>query len=113
MRENLLSDMSRHEAFEEAVDWAIEQNLLNGLFKKYRSEVIDMILTEYDEEACKRTWYEDGVADGIEQGEEKKALEVAENLLKMNVLSVEQIAQAEGLPVEKILELHKNLSVNV
>ena len=47
---------------------------------------------------CRR---EEGYAEGAQQ----KAIEAATNLLKMNLLTVEQIAQAAGLPVEKILEL--------
>ncbi|EID85233.1 hypothetical protein MSI_12320 [Treponema sp. JC4] len=44
-------------------------------------------------------------AEGFKQGEEKKAIEAATNLLKMKLLTVEQIAQAQGLPVEKVIEL--------
>ncbi|MCR5285842.1 MAG: hypothetical protein K6D95_09610 [Treponema sp.] len=36
-------------------------------------------------------------------------LEDANNLLKMNVLTTEQIAQAVSLPLEQILELSKKL----
>ncbi|EID85232.1 hypothetical protein MSI_12310 [Treponema sp. JC4] len=44
-------------------------------------------------------------AEGFKQGEEKKAIEAATNLLKMKLGTVEQIAQAQGLTVEKVLEL--------
>ena len=39
------------------------------------------------------------------EGAEEKAIETAANLLKMNTLSFEQIAQATGLSLEKILEI--------
>ena len=41
----------------------------------------------------------------MEKGMEKSAI----NLLKMDVLSPEQIAQASGLPLEKVLELQQQL----
>ncbi len=44
-------------------------------------------------------------AEGIAIGEKNKALEAAENLLRMNVLTVEQIAQAEGLTVDEVKQL--------
>ena len=95
-------------AFEKAFDWAIQQNLLDGLFTKYCSEVLDMILTEYDEDFNNKTWYEDGVEDGILKGK----LEDAENLLKMRLGNVEQIALATKLPIEQIQELQKKILVN-
>ena len=44
---------------------------------------------------------------GIEQGKQDKAIEDARNFLKMKVCTLEQIAQAIGLPLEKVQELAK------
>ena len=46
-----------------------------------------------------------GEARGEKRGEERAKLENARNLLLMNVLSHEQIAQAVGLPLKTIEEL--------
>ena len=43
--------------------------------------------------------------EAIEIGREQKSLEAARNLLKMNLGTVEQIAQAQGLPVTEVEEL--------
>ena len=43
----------------------------------------------------------DGVEKGIEQGEKKKAIEIAKNLLKMG-LSIDQVVEASKLSVEEI-----------
>ena len=48
-----------------------------------------------------------------EEAREEKAVEAAINLLKMNKLSPEEIAQAQGLPLEKVLELQKEIVVHV
>ena len=66
-----------------------------------------MILTEYDEEKNNRTWYEDGVMDGRLDAK----TEGAEKLLKEGI-AVEIIARCIGLPMEKVLEIQKSLSVN-
>ena len=48
---------------------------------------------------------EKGLRQGRQEGAQQKAIEAATNLLKMKLLTVEQIAQAQGLTVEKVLEL--------
>ena len=56
-------------------------------------------------EAATRRGVEQGLKQGLKQGERKTALKNAENLLKMNLLTPEQIAQAVELPLEEVLEL--------
>ena len=62
-----------------------------------------MSLTEFNAEEV--------IQDVKAEGREEKAIEAAQNLLKMNILTPEQIAQAAGLPLEKVLELQKQLTV--
>ena len=45
------------------------------------------------------------------EGREEGRIEAAINLLKMDKLSPEEIAQAQGLPLEKVLELQKEITV--
>ena len=47
----------------------------------------------------------------FENGKESKAIEVAINLLKMNKLSPDEIANAEDLPLERVLKLQKEIMV--
>ena len=42
---------------------------------------------------------------GKEEGAHEKAVEAARKLLKLNVVTVEQIAEAEGLSLEEVLAL--------
>ena len=70
-------------------------------------------LTEFDEEAFIRDIHQEGydegfsngISQGISQGIRQNAVENAKNLLAMNLLTHEQIAQAVGLPLEKVKEL--------
>ena len=59
----------------------------------------------YDFEAGR----EKGLEQGLEKGISQKAIESATNLLKMNLGTPEQIAQAVSLPLEQILDLSKKL----
>ena len=45
--------------------------------------------------------------EGIEQGAHDKAIEAATNLLKMQVLTIEQIAQVTGLSIEELKTLNE------
>ena len=57
--------------------------------------------------------YEEGLAEGREtgrvEGASQKAIEDAENLLRMGVNTIEQISQAIGLPLEKVQEIAEQL----
>ena len=53
---------------------------------------------------AKKEGIQQGIEQGISQGAEQKAIETAKNLLSMN-LSLEQIAQATSLPLEKVQKL--------
>ena len=63
-------------------------------------------------ERDKNTQIHNAEKRGREEGALQKAIEAAINLLKMEILSPEQIAQAQGIPLEKVLELQKNITVN-
>ena len=107
VRRNKDSGMEVHAAVKKAVDEAIEENLLEGFFARQKAEVIGMILEEFDEERFKRNMREEGYEDGVND----KAIEDAENLLKLGVVTVEQISQAIGLPLEQVLQIRENLSI--
>ena len=52
--------------------------------------------------------FENGKDAGIEIGKETKAIEAARNALEID-LSPEQAAKISGLPLEKVLELQKQI----
>ena len=69
-------------------------------------QMASQIVEEYGDERAA-----EALKIGIQQGEQKKAIEAAINLLKMEVLTPEQIARAQGLPLEKVLELQKEITI--
>ena len=48
---------------------------------------------------------------GKQEGLQEKAVEAAINLLRMDKLTPKEIAQAQGLPLEKVLELKEQITV--
>ncbi len=51
-------------------------------------------------------------ADGKQEGARQKAIEAAENFLREGD-SPEKVARCIGLPLEKVLELQKSITVRV
>lgn len=108
---NKKAGLENKEAVVEAVDQAIKEELLEGFFKIHRAEVIGMCLEEISEEEQRRIWHRDGFTEGEQKGRQEQAIEAATNLLKMKLGTPEQIALAQGLPLEQVLELQNTIPV--
>ena len=82
--------------------------------EKFRSKYLAMNIRESDIRLMafnegRNAGIADGLAQGISQGAEQKAIETAKNLLAMK-LSLDSIAKATGLSLEKVEKLAKELS---
>ena len=95
---NLKTGMPKKAAVGEAVDYAIKENYLDGFFKSQKMEVMNMSLTEFDQEEYDRN----------RRREEKE--EIAQNMLAVGLGSHEQIAQVTGLPLADVARLSEELA---
>ena len=75
---------------------------------KFRNDYLAMNLHDRD---ITRMAKQEGIAEGISQGAQQKAIDATINLLRMKLGTPEQIAQAQGLPLEKVLELQEQIKV--
>ena len=91
--------MATEKAIDEAIDWAIEQNLLEGYIKEQRAEVKMTLLTEFNEENSIRCW----LRDGINQGKQEKAVEDALMLVNEYKEKPEVAAQKVNAPLKLVL----------
>ena len=71
-------------------------------------QMASKIVEEYGDERAAEA-LKQGIQQGIQQGAQQRAIEAAINLIKMKLGTPEQIAQAQGLPLEKVLELQQQL----
>ena len=71
-------------------------------------QMASKIVEEYGDERAAEA-LKQGIQQGIQQGAQQKAIEAAINLIKMKLGTPEQIAQAQGLPLPKVLELQQQL----
>ena len=104
MKENLSQGMTFDSAVNEAVDFAIKGDFLEGFFREKRMKILDDIYTEFDQESYDETLRNDGRIEGIKQA----SIANAKNLLKLGVSS-ETIAQGCSLPLEQVLALKEEL----
>lgn len=109
INENKENGMTIEKAVDEAVDWACEQNLLEGYIREQKAEVKMNLLTEYDEEAYIRIWRRDGII----QGKQQKAVEAALLLVNEYKEKPEIAAQKMDVPLELVLEGLKKKPVTV
>ena len=88
------TEHTTEEAVNLAVDWCIENNILKDLLSKYRAEVKDMCLFEYDEEKHMRYERE----EGRREGKIENMIELAhEGLLEKKI-----VAEKLGITVEEV-----------
>ena len=102
---NVAAGMTKEDAVNEAMEYSIEHNLLNGYFLEQKMEVLNMSLTEFDQEEYDRNRFNDGkeagIAIGIAEGKRDAALQNARNFKYKNI-PVDIIAECTGLSVEQV-----------
>ena len=85
-------------------------SILAEYFKTIGKEEQSMIFGEWDEEEFRRVMKREAFEDGHDAGVAETARANAQNLLRMNILTTEQIAQAVSLPLEEVLALKEEIS---
>ena len=105
--DNQGNDMEIGQAVREAVEWACEQDLLDGFVREQKENIIGMCLTEFNEEIAIQNWREDGIIEGRAKGAQAKAVEAAVMLVNKYNATPETAAQDAGAPLDKVLEALK------
>ena len=87
------------------IDKASEKLSEMNMSKEERARYERYLMNAAIERNVIDTAKEEGIEEGIEKGVEKGKIETARNLLKMKVLSMEQISQATGLDMDDVQKL--------
>ena len=105
---NIKKGLSPKAAMTDAVDYAIKNNFYGDFFKKQKMEVLNMSLTEFNQEEYDREkhddWFEEGRIEGEKSGIKKGILETAKNMLLKNI-PFEIIQSCTGLSLAEIQKL--------
>ena len=92
--------MSLEEAVELMYENLPEDFTIYKIMMKHKVEVRGMVLSTFDKETFGKTMYE----DGVQEGENKKQIEIAKNM-KAAGESIEKIVQYTGLSKREIKEM--------
>ena len=91
----------RKEALEAAIEYCIENHILEEFLRKYRSEVLGMLLDEFDVKKYERSLREEGRQEGIAEGIEfGKASGEMQKLIQQTCKKYQK-----GLTVEETAEM--------
>ena len=100
---------AKRNGIQNPIDFAVRKCISEGVLAQYltqkSTEVRNMLIAEYDYDTDMRVKQEEAWEKGEIQGMKKNKLANAKNLLKLKLLSLEQIAEAIQLPLEDVKKL--------
>jgi hypothetical protein len=95
----------KQKAMQAAVRYCLKHGILKEFMEKHKQEVLNMRITEWNQEEAIAVWREEGLEDGIalglERGREQTLLETARKFRALGV-SAEQIFAATGLTLDDL-----------
>jgi predicted transposase YdaD len=97
IRENQSAGMPVKKAVDEAVKRCIKEDILRDFLKKHRAEVMNVCMTEYNEEVFVNGMLEAGRQEGLKAGRQEglqagraESAERLERLNRLNAILIEQ-----------------------
>ena len=114
VNENEAKGQNLKDAIKNAAEYCIDKNILKNFFKEHRSEVTNMLYSQFRLKDAKKVWKEEareeGLAEGLAEGREEAQKKIAVNLLKKNKLTIEEISEVSGLTIDKVERLKADLN---
>lgn len=112
VNDNLDRNMSLKAAITKAIDHCIQRGILEEFLRKNQTEVLHMLLTEYDEKSHMRSIYEDGEEAGYRKGEADLLAKMVRQKLERgkSISVIAEELETEAAVIEEIAERIKKLS---
>ena len=92
------------EALADAVDYCIENGILEEFLRKNRAEVLGMLLEEFDVKKYERTLRSEGREEGIEIGRKQGIEQGIEQGICCLVEVLQETGQSKAYVIDKIVE---------
>jgi predicted transposase/invertase (TIGR01784 family) len=103
VREHQKAGLTLEESTKNAIKYCIDRNILRGFLETHSSEVLNMLTDEWNWEEYKEVALEEAREEVWEQAREQME-QAAKNFLAMGI-TVDEIARATGLPLERVRSL--------
>lgn len=98
--------MPLKDAVDRAVNEAIEENYLDGFFRKHKEGVVNVSLTEYNEEEFIENRRAEGREEGRKEGIKEGKMQIILKLLSKG-RSCEEISDLLDIPLEEVRQAEK------
>ena len=95
-RQYLAEGMERQEALNLAIEYCIDHGILSEFLRRYRAEVLGMLLEEFDADKYERCLREEGRKEGREEGR-KEGLEEGEDRMASLIEKLLELNRMEDL----------------
>lgn len=107
IRNNIAKKTELEVAVEQAVDECITRGILSDILRKNRAEVIEMILTEYDEEEFRQCLKEESWKEGHVSGIAKEKIHLIRQMLKKKFTEADivELLELDAKDIKCIIEL--------
>ena len=102
IRKNLAYGMNARDAVEQAVDRCIRNDILADILRKNRSEIVDSILTEWDEDEYRDYLKEEGIRIGEKRGEIKRTIKMCREFQVSKEDTLDRIQKEFSLREEEV-----------
>lgn len=104
-------------ALSEAIDYCIENNILGEFLKKYRAEVLGMLLEEFDADKYERSIREEGREEGYSAGQQEgyhtgdaeRMIISVEQIMKNLQTDIPEACRLIGVSVEEYQKAKANI----
>ena len=110
-RKYIADGFERNEAFNMAIDYCIDHDILSEFLRKERAEVLGMLLEEFDVEKYERTIRSEGREEGIEKTRNEDIDKLISALKELKISDekiTEQLMKQYSLSEEEVEEKLKN-----
>ena len=104
VRESQKKGIEASQAINEAVNYAIKNNFLEGFFEEQKMYITNSLLTEFDQELHDRCTREAGYEEGVADGAQQNAIANAKSLYE-NGVSLKIIAKSLGMSIEQVRDI--------
>ena len=98
VRQMIKAGHDREAAINMAVDHCLDQGILHDILVTHKSEVVEMMLTEYNEEQAMELFRRDGVEEGRLEGREESRLEDLRAIMMSLNFTAQQAMDALNVP---------------
>lgn len=97
-------------ALNQAVDYCVENGILSEFLRKYRAEVLGMLLEEFDVKKYEKSLREEGHAEGYKEGDTYRLIQSVEALCRSLQIMPPEACALLGITTEEYEKAQKGIT---